>query len=147
MYSELLQNSDEKVLIIAVDQRFFNNDKLLDEEENSSYEIIKELDYETDKINSLEKLNVKFYESLDFNHDEKEISAENGADNSSVNENQNKKILYVNDFLNINNDSIQKSKEIILNKYKYQTNLIDKIKAIFKNDKRLNNEIKSPSSN
>ena len=64
-----------------------------------------------------------------------------------MNENQNKKILYVNDFLNINNDSIQKSKEIILNKYKYQTNLIDKIKAIFKNDKRLNNEIKSPSSN
>ena len=56
MYSELLQNSDEKVLIIAVDQRFFNNDKLLDEEENSSYEIIKELDYETYKINSLEKI-------------------------------------------------------------------------------------------
>ncbi len=147
MYSELLQNSDEKVLIIAVDQRFFNNDKLLDEEENSSYEIIKELDYETDKINSLEKLNVKFCESLDFSDDEKEISTENDSDNSSVNENQNKKILYVNDFLNINNDSIQKSKEIILNKYKYQTNLIDKIKAIFKNDKRLNNEIKSPSSN
>ena len=147
MYSELLQNSDEKVLIIAVDQRFFNNDKLLDEEENSSYEIIKELDYETDKINSLEKLNVKFCESLDFSDDEKEISTENDSDNSSVNENQNKKILYVNDFLNINNESIQKSKEIILNKYKYQTNLIDKIKAIFKNDKRLNNEIKSPSSN
>ena len=147
MYSELLQNSEEKVLIIAVDQRFFNNDKLLDEEENSSYEIIKELDYETDKINSLEKLNVKFCESLDFSDDEKEISTENDSDNSSVNENQNKKILYVNDFLNINNDSIQKSKEIILNKYKYQTNLIDKIKAIFKNDKRLNNEIKSPSSN
>ena len=129
MYSELLQNSEEKVLIIAVDQRFFNNDKLLDEEENSSYEIIKELDYETDKINSLEKLNVKFCESLDFSDDEKEISTENDSDNSSVNENQNKKILYVNDFLNINNDSIQKSKEIILNKYKYQTNLIDKNKS------------------
>ena len=31
MYSELLQNSDEKVLIIAVDQRFINNDKVLDD--------------------------------------------------------------------------------------------------------------------
>ena len=27
MYSELLQNSDEKVLIIAVDQRFINNER------------------------------------------------------------------------------------------------------------------------
>ena len=110
MYSELLQNSDEKVLIIAVDQRFINNDKLLEEEENISNDIIKELDYETD-INSLEKLNVKFCESLDFSYDEKEISTENDSDNSSINENQNKKILLVNDFLNINNDSIQKSLE------------------------------------
>ena len=146
MYSELLQNSDEKVLIIAVDQRFINNDKLLEEEENISNDIIKELDYETD-INSLEKLNVKFCESLDFSYDEKEISTENDSDNSSINENQNKKILLVNDFLYINNDSIQKAKEIILNKYKYQNNLIDKIKAIFKNEKRQNNEIKLTSSN
>ena len=41
MYSELLQNSDEKVLIIAVDQRFINNEKLSDEE---NYELTKELD-------------------------------------------------------------------------------------------------------
>ena len=104
MYSELLQNSDEKVLIIAVDQRFINNDKLLEEEENISNDIIKELDYETD-INSLEKLNVKFCESLDFSYDEKEISTENDSDNSSINE-QNKKFIFVNEFLNVNNDAI-----------------------------------------
>ena len=38
MYSELLQNSEEKVLIIAIDQRFINNDKTNEEEDNNSNE-------------------------------------------------------------------------------------------------------------
>ena len=135
MYSELLQNSDEKVLIIAVDQRFINNEKLSDEE---NYELTKELDFETD-INSLEKLNVKFCESLDFSYDEKEISTENDSDNSLINE-QNKKFIFVNEFLNVNNDAIQFAKDKILNEYKYQNNLKDKIKEIFTNDKRQYNK-------
>ncbi len=65
MYSELLQNSEEKVLLIAIDQRFINNDKTNEEEDNISNELIKELNYENE-INSLEKLNVKFCERLDF---------------------------------------------------------------------------------
>ena len=106
MYSELLQNSEEKVLLIAIDQRFINNDKTNEEEDNISNELIKELNYENE-INSLEKLNVKFCESLDFSDDEKELSTEIDSDNLSINENQNKKFIFVNDFLNINNDVIK----------------------------------------
>ena len=138
MYSELLQNSDEKVLIIAVDQRFINNEKLSDEE---NYELTKELDFETDNLleNSLEKLNIKFCESLDFTDNDKEISTENDSYNSSINE-QNKKFIFVNEFLNVNNDAIQFAKDKILNEYKYQNNLKDKIKEIFTNDKRQYNK-------
>ena len=80
MYSELLQNSEERVLLIAIDQRFINNDKTNDEDDNNSNELIKELNYENE-INSLEKLNVKFCESLDFSDDKKEFSTEIDSDN------------------------------------------------------------------
>ena len=137
MYSELLQNSEERVLLIAIDQRFINNDKTNDEDDNNSNELIKELNYENE-INSLEKLNVKFCESLDFSDDEKELSTEIDSDNLSINENQNKKFIYVNDFLNINNDVIKEIQNNLINKYNNHINLIDKIKAIFKNDKKDN---------
>ena len=141
MYSELLQNSEEKVLLIAIDQRFINNDKTNEEEDNISNELIKELNYENE-INSLEKLNVKFCESLDFSDDEKELSTEIDSDNLSINENQNKKFIYVNDFLNINNDVIKEIQNNLINKYNNHINLIDKIKAIFKNDKKQDNKNK-----
>ena len=141
MYSELLQNSEEKVLIIAIDQRFINNDKTNEEEDNNSNELIKELNYENE-MNSLEKLNVKFCESLDFSDDEKELSTEIDSDNLSINENQNKKFIYVNDFLNINNDVIKEIQNNLINKYNNHINLIDKIKAIFKNDKKQDNKNK-----
>ena len=141
MYSELLQNSEEKVLLIAIDQRFINNDKTNEEEDNISNELIKELNYENE-INSLEKLNVKFCESLDFSDDEKELSTEIDSDNLSINENQNKKFIFVNDFLNINNDVIKEIQNKLINDYKNHINLIDKIKAIFKNDKKQDNKNK-----
>jgi len=142
MYSELLQNSEERVLLIAIDQRFINNDKTNDEDDNNSNELIKELNYENE-INSLEKLNVKFCESLDFSDDEKELSTEIDSDNLSINENQNKKFIYVNDFLNINNDVIKEIQNNLINKYNNHINLIDKIKAIFKNDKKQDNKNKN----
>ena len=142
MYSELLQNSEERVLLIAIDQRFINNDKTNEEEDNNSNELIKELNYENE-INSLEKLNVKFCESLDFSDDEKELSTEIDSDNLSINENQNKKFIYVNDFLNINNDVIKEIQNNLINKYNNHINLIDKIKAIFKNDKKQDNKNKN----
>ena len=142
MYSELLQNSEERVLLIAIDQRFINNDKTNDEDDNNSNELIKELNYENE-INSLEKLNVKFCESLDFSDDEKELSTEIDSDNLSINENQNKKFIYVNDFLNINIDVIKEIQNNLINKYNNHINLIDKIKAIFKNDKKQDNKNKN----
>ena len=141
MYSELLQNSEEKVLLIAIDQRFINNDKTNEEEDNISNELIKELNYENE-INSLEKLNVKFCESLDSSDDEKELSTEIDSDNLSINENQNKKFIFVNDFLNINNDVIKEIQNKLINDYKNHINLIDKIKAIFINDKKQDNKNK-----
>ena len=141
MYSELLQNSEEKVLIIAIDQRFINNDKTNEEEDNISNELIKELNYENE-INSLEKLNVKFCESLDFSDDEKELSTEIDSDNLSINENQNKKFIFVKDFLNINNDVIKEIQNKIIIDYQNHINLIDKIKAIFKNEKKQDNKNK-----
>ena len=141
MYSELLQNSEEKVLIIAIDQRFINNDKTNEEEDNNSNELIKELNYENE-INSLEKLNVKFCESLDFSDDEKELSTEIDSDNLSINENQNKKFIFVKDFLNINNDVIKEIQNKIIIDYQNHINLIDKIKAIFKNEKKQDNKNK-----
>ena len=133
MYSELLQNSDEKVLIIAVDQRFINNEKLSDEE---NYELTKELDFETDNSleNSLENLNIKFCESLDLSDSEKEISTEGDSDNSSVSEQQNKKFLFVNNFINFNKDEIKKIQDKIINEYHNHNKLRDMIKAIFKNN-------------
>ena len=142
MYSELLQNSEEKVLIIAIDQRFINNDKTNEEEDNNSNELIKELNYENE-MNSLEKLNVKFCESLDFSDDEKELSTEIDSDNLSINENQNKKFIFVKDFLNINNDVIKEIQNKIIIDYQNHINLIDKIKAIFKNDNKQYNKDKS----
>jgi hypothetical protein len=141
MYSELLQNSEEKVLIIAIDQRFINNDKTNEEEDNNSNELIKELNYENE-MNSLEKLNVKFCESLDFSDDEKELSTEIDSDNLSINENQNKKFIFVKDFLNINNDVIKEIQNKIIIDYQNHINLIDKIKAIFKNEKKQDNKNK-----
>ena len=141
MYSELLQNSEERVLLIAIDQRFINNDKTNDEDDNNSNELIKELNYENE-INSLEKLNVKFCESLDFSDDEKELSTEIDSDNLSINENQNKKFIFVKDFLNINNDVIKEIQNKIIIDYQNHINLIDKIKAIFKNEKKQDNKNK-----
>ena len=120
MYSELLQNSEEKLLLIAIDQRFINNESLNDEE--NIKEIKKELDFEKEENSleiSLENLNVKFCESLDLSDSEKEISTEGDSDNSSVSENHNKKFLFVNNFINVNKDEIKKIQNKIINEYNY----------------------------
>ena len=135
MYSELLQNSEEKLLLIAIDQRFINNENIKEEEEKRK-EIKNEKNNE--KYNSLEisleNLNVKFCESLDLSDSEKEISTEGDSDNSSVSEQQNKKFLFVNNFINFNKDEIKKIQDKIINEYHNQNKLRDMIKAIFKNN-------------
>ena len=111
MYSELLQNSEEKLLLIAIDQRFINNENIKEEEEKRK-EIKNEKNNE--KYNSLEisleNLNVKFCESLDLSDSEKEISTEGDSDNSSISEIQNKKFLFVNNFINFIKMKSKKSK-------------------------------------
>ena len=135
MYSELLQNSEEKLLLIAIDQRFINNGNI-NEEENLK-ERKKEINFEKEENSleiSLENLNVKFCESLDLTDSEKEISTEGDSDNSSVSEIQNKKFLFVNNFINFNKDEIKKIQDKIINEYNYHNKLKDMIKAIFKNN-------------
>ena len=140
MFIELLPKIEEKIFIEAIDQNFelMNNLKL---------EIKKSLSSTNDKDFkeknpfevSLEKLNVKFCESLEIDENDKEISTDDISDDSSVNNENNKKILMINDIFNINKKSIENAKQKVIDLYNNNLKLINKIKAIF-NEKNDNNK-------
>ena len=139
MFIELLPKIEEKIFIEAIDQNFelMNNLKL---------EIKKSLSSTNDKDFkeknpfevSLEKLNVKFCESLEIDENDKEISTDDVSDDSSVNNENNKKILMINDIFNINKNAIENAKQKVIDLYNNNLKLINKIKAIF--DDKNNNE-------
>jgi hypothetical protein len=143
MFIELLPKIEEKIFIEAIDQNFelMNNLKL---------EIKKSLSSSNDKEFkeknpfeiSLENLNVKFCESLEIDENDKEISTDDISDDSSINNENNKKILMINDIFNINKNAIENAKQKVLDTYNNNLILINKIKAIFneKNDDTNNNK-------
>jgi len=143
MFIELLPKIEEKIFIEAIDQNFelMNNLKL---------EIKKSLSSSNDKEFkeknpfeiSLENLNVKFCESLEIDENDKEISTDDISDDSSINNENNKKILMINDIFNINKNAIENAKQKVLDTYNNNLVLINKIKAIFneKNDDTNNNK-------
>ena len=142
MFIELLPKLEEKIFIEAIDQNFelMNNLKL---------EIKKSLSSTNDKDFkeknpfevSLEKLNVKFCESLEIDENDKEISTDDISDDSSVNNENNKKILMINDIFNINKNAIENAKQKVIDLYNNNLKLINKIKAIFdENDKKNENK-------
>jgi len=142
MFIELLPKIEEKIFIEAIDQNFelMNNLKL---------EIKKSLSSTNDKDFkeknpfevSLEKLNVKFCESLEIDENDKEISTDDISDDSSVNNENNKKILMINDIFNINKNAIENAKQKVIDLYNNNLKLINKIKAIFdENDKKNENK-------
>ena len=142
MFIELLPKIEEKIFLEAIDQNFelMNNLKL---------EIKKSLSSTNDKDFkeknpfevSLEKLNVKFCESLEIDENDKEISTDDISDDSSVNNENNKKILMINDIFNINKNAIENAKQKVIDLYNNNLKLINKIKAIFdENDKKNENK-------
>jgi hypothetical protein len=138
MFIELLPKIEEKIFLEAIDQNFelMNNLKLEIKKSLSSTD--KDFKEKNPFEISLEKLNVKFCESLEIDENDKEISTDDVSDDSSVNNENNKKILMINDIFNINKKSIENAKQKVIDLYNNNLKLINKIKAIF--DDKNNNE-------
>ena len=138
MFIELLPKIEEIIFIEAIDQNFelMNNLKLEIKKSLSSTD--KDFKEKNPFEISLEKLNVKFCESLEIDENDKEISTDDVSDDSSVNNENNKKILMINDIFNINKKSIENAKQKVIDLYNNNLKLINKIKAIF--DDKNNNE-------
>ena len=83
-------------------------------------------------------MNIKFYEALDIDNNEvKDISTDiESEDNNSNNE---KRFIKITDYLIVNKDIIDKTKETVFNEYKKQIILEEKIKMLFKKDDNINN--------
>ena len=139
MFIELLPKIEEKIFIEAIDQNFelMNNLKLEIKKSLSSTD--KDFKEKNPFEISLENLNVKFCESLEIDENDKEISTDDVSDDSSVNNENNKKILMINDIFNINKKSIENAKQKVIDLYNNNLKLINKIKAIF-NEKNDNNK-------
>ena len=139
MFIELLPKIEEKIFLEAIDQNFelMNNLKLEIKKSLSSTD--KDFKEKNPFEVSLEKLNVKFCESLEIDENDKEISTDDVSDDSSVNNENNKKILMINDIFNINKKSIENAKQKVIDLYNNNLKLINKIKAIF-NEKNDNNK-------
>ena len=138
MFIELLPKIEEKIFLEAIDQNFelMNNLKLEIKKSLSSTD--KDFKEKNPFEISLEKLNVKFCESLEIDENDKEISTDDVSDDSSVNNENNKKLLMINDIFNINKKSIENAKQKVIDLYNNNLKLINKIKAIF--DDKNNNE-------
>ncbi len=144
MFIELLPKIEEKIFLEAIDQNFelMNNLKLEIKKSLSSTD--KDFKEKNPFEISLENLNVKFCESLEIDENDKEISTDDVSDDSSVNNENNKKILMINDIFNINKKSIENAKQKVIDLYNNNLKLINKIKAIFdeKNDNNKNDNNK-----
>ena len=141
MFIELLPKIEEKIFLEAIDQNFelMNNLKLEIKKSLSSTD--KDFKEKNPFEISLEKLNVKFCESLEIDENDKEISTDDISDDSSVNNENNKKILMINDIFNINKNAIENAKQKVIDLYNNNLKLINKIKAIFdENDKKNENK-------
>ena len=144
MFIELLPKIEEKIFLEAIDQNFelMNNLKLEIKKSLSSTD--KDFKEKNPFEISLENLNVKFCESLEIDENDKEISTDDVSDDSSVNNENNKKILMINDIFNINKKSIENAKQKVIDLYNNNLKLINKIKEIFdeKNDNNKNDNNK-----
>ena len=119
MFFELLYNSNEKIFLEAIDQRYNIEKNKEKNEENKE-----ELNFEE----NIKKLNFDFCESLDSLSLDKDNSTEEDSDNISLDSN-NKKFILMNDI--IKKESIKKNKEYRLNYFINQIEFIDKNKTPF----------------
>ena len=150
MFAEILIHSEEKIFLEAIDQ-YFENESFDDINPNNKpifiengyfkintneKETISQIDKQ--KENDIEIMNIKFYEALDIDNNEvKDISTDiESEDNNSNNE---KRFIKITDYLIVNKDIIDKTKETVFNEYKKQIILEEKIKMLFKKDDNINN--------
>ena len=126
MYSELLPQSNEKIFIEAIDQNYYYNSN--SEQKNVNDKNSKDVSvFET----NIEKFHVKFLENF-INSDE-DTSIE---DNSEEIINK-KKLLTINMFLNVNNESIEKTKNKVINNFKNYMEIAQKVKDMINKNNNL----------
>jgi len=126
MYSELLPQSNEKIFIEAIDQNYFYNSN--SDQKNVNDKNSKDVSvFET----NIEKFHVKFLENF-INSDE-DTSIE---DNSEEIINK-KKLLTINMFLNVNNESIEKTKNKVINNFKNYMEIAQKVKDMINKNNNL----------
>ena len=116
MFAEMLINSDEKIFLEAIDQFF---------EQDSSFNYIENGDFDSSDI-EIEKMNDKFCDSLDeddccgnCNKSLKDISTEFDSEDASSHGNifPMRKKLFVHDFLIINQENINRTKNQVKEYY------------------------------
>ena len=127
MFIELLSNSDEKIFLEAIDQRYniekYNKDKIEDNKELNNLE------------ENLKKLNLNFCKSLEHLDFEIDISTEEESDNLSSYSNYHKKYVSMNDILKVYKVKINELKQNMLNIYKYQIEFTNQVKDFLINQK------------
>lgn len=127
MFIELLSNSDEKIFLEAIDQRYniekYNKDKIEDNKELNNLE------------ENLKKLNLNFCKSLEHLDFEIDISTEEESDNLSSYSNYHKKYVSMNDILKVDKVKINELKQNMLNIYKYQIEFTNQVKDFLINQK------------
>ena len=126
LFAEMLTNSNEKIFLEAIDQ-FFEQDSPIDYIENG----------DLDSDIEIEKMNDKFCDSLDeddcganFNNITKDNSTEFESEEASSQSNSilGKKKLFMNNFLIINPENINKTKNKVLKDYCSNLQMIEKFR-------------------
>ena len=127
MFAEMLLNSDEKIFLEAIDQFF---------EEESSINYIENGDFDNFDL-EIEKMNDKFYDSLDeddccakINNLSKDISTEFDSEDALSQSSIfcPKKKLFMHDLLIINQENINKAKKRVLLENFSKLQMIEKFK-------------------
>ena len=140
MFAEMLNNTEEKIFLEAIDQYFENqyfedvnliNKEISIDAKIKSGEENSESNLDIEKEADIEKMNIKFYEALDFdsNNETKDISTDLESEDNS-----NTEAIYIkiSDYLNLNKGSIERNNIKVLKSYKKQIIFEEKIKELFK---------------
>ena len=158
MFAEMLIHSEEKIFLEAIDQYFENEhyeDINLENNEIFSEKITKKEKRETEsyidkeKETDIEIMNIKFYEALniDDNNEIKDISTDFESEDNNINAEKQKHYIKISDYLILNKESIEKNKEKLYNEHKKQIIIEEKIKELFKGNKKDQYEDKNINNN
>ena len=131
MFAEMLHNSDEKIFLEAIDQFF---------EQESPINYIEKDDFDNFDL-EIEKMNDKFYDSLDedicctkASNLSKDISTEFDSEDASSQCSFffPKKKLFMHDLLIINQENINETKKKVLEDYCSKLQMIEKFRNVWR---------------